>query len=144
MTEIHDALGGDIAFRNADVFHEVDGKRILGNVDLLELVKKVVQRAFILGGADQLVVDIERIAIGNKTDLVGKVLLKLRLVRQFAAADKRGAVMNEAGCGSVAAVPQGLSRNARDLLGGAFGNEGIADRVDVRTVIGNRGAEGVE
>ena len=59
VAEVGDRPGGNVALADAHVLLKISGERIVRGVELLDLLEQVVQRALILGRADQLVADIE-------------------------------------------------------------------------------------
>ena len=112
----------------ADIFHKVNCQRIGRNIYLLELLQQIVQRTGILRRADQFVVYIQRVAVGDLSQLVGQLLFKIRRFGDIAPADKGGGIMNSL-VGNGIGLAKRFGRDAlelgRNLLGGCRAADGI-------------------
>ena len=134
LAEIHHAFRRDISLRNADVLHKVNCQRIGGNIHLLDLLQQLIKRAGVFRRADQLIVNIERVAIGHLTELVGKILLEGRSVRHIAAADKGGGIMNGAVLDLIDRAER-FGGDALQLRRGPARLRGAAHRIDYIAVV---------
>ena len=134
LAEVHHAVGRDVALRDADIFDKVDAQRIRRGVDLLDLLEQLVQRAGVLRRTDELIVDIERVAVGHLAELVGEVLLEGRRIRHIAAADESRRIMDGILCDLVG-LAERLGRDALELGGRLACLCGTRDGVDHAAVI---------
>lgn len=116
------------------IFDKVDAQRIRRGVDLLDLLEQLVQRAGVLRRTDELIVDIERVAVGHLAELVGEVLLEGRRIRHIAAADESRRIMDGILCDLVG-LAERLGRDALELGGRLACLRGTRDGVDHAAVI---------
>ena len=143
VAEIHQTVGGDVALADAHVLDEVDGQRVLRGADLGDLVQQRLDGALILRGAHELVVDIERVAVGDESDLVGQLLFEIPDLAQLAAADEAAGVLDRIlvkGVGPAQRVGGQLLHARRDEL--RLG--GVADDLQRLALVAHGGAGGVE
>ena len=143
IPQVHDLLRGVVALLDLHLLPEVAGDGVLAADAVLELLLQLLQRALIGGGADELAVHIEAVAVGHEADLVGELLLQGALIHQLAAGQDGGGVADHA-LGDGIGPAEGLAGAALQVAGGVPGHPGGADLGQLLAVVAHHGAQGEE
>ena len=143
IPQVHDLLRGVVARLDLHLLPEVAGDGALAADAVLELLLQLLQRALVGGGADELIVHVEAVAVGHEADLVGELLLQGALIHQLTAGQDGGGVADHA-LGDGIGPAQGLAGAALQVAGGVPCHPGGADLCQLLAVVAHHGAQGEE